>query len=207
MTCRDIHQRGFTLVEMLVTLTVLAILGAAGLPTFRDLIRRNHVSSASIALAADLAYARTEAITRGTFVSICPSAAGGTSCMSPDLNSSYASGWLVYTYTPGTAVPGTAFARGAAGSILLRQNAGSQGVSIQAADGKAIRFDQQGQFNSSGTGTTVRNPPSFLICSTGGVADGSVGTSTVRAPGTFLALDASGNVSHTSIASGESCGA
>jgi type IV fimbrial biogenesis protein FimT len=177
-----------------------------GLPTFRDVIRRNQVSSASSALSADLAYARTEAITRGTTVSICPSAADGMSCMNSDLGSSYASGWLVYTYTPGATVPGAAFIRGSAGSIVLRQNAGSRGVSIQATDAKAIGFDRLGQFKTSDNSTSGRNPPSFLICSTGGVADGGVGASSASVPGSFLVLDASGSVGHTAIASGGSCG-
>jgi hypothetical protein len=81
-----------------------------------------------------------------------------------------------------------------------------RGVSIQATDGKAIGFEQQGQFKSP-DGDRGRLPPSFLICSTGGVADGDIGASTAHVPGTFVALDVSGSLHHAAMASGAPCGA
>ena len=72
------EQGGFTLLELMVTLAVASILAVIALPSFRDLLRKNQVSSANNALLADLSYARSEAITRGNIVSICPSSDGAT---------------------------------------------------------------------------------------------------------------------------------
>jgi len=197
------RQRGFNLVELLVTLAVLAILLAVALPTFRDLIRRSQVGSARNALSADLAYARTEAITRGASVFVCPRTIDGSGCMNPDMGSSYASGWLVYTYKPGTRVSGAAFARDSVGGILLRETTGLRGISIQATDGKAIGFDQQGQFKSYDGSATPHLSPSFLICSV--AVAGGVGTSTTHVPGTSMVLAASGSVHHAVMVSGMPC--
>lgn len=197
------RQRGFNLVEMLITLAVLAILLAVALPTFRDLIGRNQVSSASNALSADLAYARTEAITRGASVFVCPRTSDGSDCMNPDLGSSYASGWLVYTYKPGTRVSGAVFSRDSVGGLLLRKTTGLRGLSIRATDGKAIGFDQLGQFKSDVGSANPRLPPSFLICSM--AAAGGIGMSTTHVPGTSMVLAASGSVRHAVMASGMPC--
>lgn len=53
---------GFTLVELLVTLAVLAILLALAVPSFNDLIDRSRLTSAADTLYADLQFARSEAI-------------------------------------------------------------------------------------------------------------------------------------------------
>ena len=94
-------NKGFSLVELMVALAVAAILLVAAGPSFRDAIRRNKVSSASNALLADIAYARSEAINRGNVVSICPSSDQAT-CTGN--GKAYENGWLVYTYQAGKGV-------------------------------------------------------------------------------------------------------
>jgi len=77
--------RGFTMIELMVTLTVLAILLALAMPAFRDLILNNRLSTASSELQTALAQARSEAVTRRKFITVCPSANDtGTACGSWD---------------------------------------------------------------------------------------------------------------------------
>ena len=66
-------SKGFTLVELMMTLVVMAILLVVGVPAFRDVVRRHRVTSAGNALLADIAYARSEAILGGAVASICAS--------------------------------------------------------------------------------------------------------------------------------------
>ncbi|WP_371369666.1 GspH/FimT family pseudopilin [Pseudomonas sp. QL9] len=63
-------NRGFTLVELMVTLAVLAILATLATPMFGDLIQKNKVDTVSAELTHLLQYARSEAITRGTSVTV-----------------------------------------------------------------------------------------------------------------------------------------
>jgi type IV fimbrial biogenesis protein FimT len=68
-------KRGFTLVELLLVTTVLVILIAVGVPSFGTIIRNQRIKSASFELYSSLVFARSEAITRNTTVTIAP--AGG----------------------------------------------------------------------------------------------------------------------------------
>jgi type IV fimbrial biogenesis protein FimT len=71
--------RGFTLVEMMVVITVLAILLAIAAPSFDTLVKNNRLASASSEVQSALSLARNEAVTRRQFVTVCPSA-DGASC-------------------------------------------------------------------------------------------------------------------------------
>lgn len=56
--------RGFTLIELMVTLAVLAILATVGIPAFQQLAAENRVSSQANATQAALQFARSEALKR-----------------------------------------------------------------------------------------------------------------------------------------------
>ena len=67
---------GFTLVEMMVTVSIIAILASIAIPSFQSLIRNERVKSASYNLFASLMVARSEAIKRNEDVAITPVTAG-----------------------------------------------------------------------------------------------------------------------------------
>ena len=56
--------KGFTLIELMVTLAVLAILAAVGIPSFQRLAAENRVSSQANSTQAALQFARAEALKR-----------------------------------------------------------------------------------------------------------------------------------------------
>lgn len=68
---KDKQQRGFTLIELMFTIVVLAVLLGIGVPNFRDFIRNSRMTSAANDLLGDLNFARTEAIKRRGRVAIC----------------------------------------------------------------------------------------------------------------------------------------
>lgn len=102
---------GFTLVELMVTIAVLAILLAIGIPAFASLIAANRLTSATNELVASLQTARTEAIRRNTRITVCPAAPTATAC-----SGSWRDGWIVFL----DQTPGNAPAPESADDILFR---------------------------------------------------------------------------------------
>jgi type IV fimbrial biogenesis protein FimT len=70
---------GFTLVEMMMALVVLAVLLAVAAPGFSELIKNNRMLSQVYGLRAALNGARSEALAQRNFVTLCRSA-DGASC-------------------------------------------------------------------------------------------------------------------------------
>lgn len=70
---RHRNSKGFTLIELMVTVAVVGILAVVGVPAMAGLINANRINSASDNLTAALQLARSEAIRRGTSVTVCAS--------------------------------------------------------------------------------------------------------------------------------------
>lgn len=64
---------GFTLWELLVTLTVVSVLIGFGLPNFREFQRDNGITAASNSLLTAILTGRSEAIKRRVPVTVCAS--------------------------------------------------------------------------------------------------------------------------------------
>jgi type IV fimbrial biogenesis protein FimT len=73
MTFRGVMARGFTLVELLVTISIVAILLSLAVPSFSDLILNQQVRVSAGDLQTSLFYARSEAIKRAADVNVVPS--------------------------------------------------------------------------------------------------------------------------------------
>jgi type IV fimbrial biogenesis protein FimT len=78
--CRRCLSRGFTLLELMVTLSVLGVLIAIAVPDLQRLIQENRLQSATAEFQSALALARTEAIRRGgdARVTVLATTANGT---------------------------------------------------------------------------------------------------------------------------------
>lgn len=85
-------QHGLTLVELMVTVSIMAILLAVGVPSYRYITTSNRVSSEVNGLLLDLQFARSEALKQGRTVSVCPATSTGT-CAG---NSNWQNGWIVF---------------------------------------------------------------------------------------------------------------
>ena len=70
--CRTAHARGFTLVEILVVITIAAILLGLGVPSMRNIILATRIKNASFDAYASILAARSDAITRNTTVTMTP---------------------------------------------------------------------------------------------------------------------------------------
>ena len=92
------RAHGFTLPELLITLAVLAIATAVGLPLMKDFVDDSAVSAQAEQLLASVNYTRSEAVKRNGRVSMCRSADGKTCSALADgvVNGDWHAGWLVF---------------------------------------------------------------------------------------------------------------
>lgn len=89
--------KGFTLIELMITLAIAAILLGLAAPSFNDLIKDSRLTTQINGLSASLNLARSEAIKRSLTVTVCKSN-GGTQC-----GGEWSDGWIVFEDIDGTA--------------------------------------------------------------------------------------------------------
>jgi len=77
-------QSGFTLLEMMIAISLLAVLLSFGIPNFRDFVRNARMAAAANDLLADMNFARSEAIKRRVPVTLCKLNADGDDCDDDD---------------------------------------------------------------------------------------------------------------------------
>lgn len=73
------HVVGYTLIELLVTISIAAILSAVAVPTYQHSRDKSNADQAAAKLQQALSLARQAAITRGETTIVCPST-DGLSC-------------------------------------------------------------------------------------------------------------------------------
>ena len=81
---------GFTLIEMLVTVSILAIMAVIGTASYTSIVTSTRMQGEISGMLNGLKMARSEAIKRGQTVDFCPNGGTGTAC-----GTSWATGWNV----------------------------------------------------------------------------------------------------------------
>ncbi len=145
----DMHQRGFTLIELMVTVALLAVLLASVGPSFRALLLDNQAATQGNAVVTSLLFARSEAIKRNAAVVMCQSDAG-TGCDGGD----WAGGWIVWADADGDATVD-------AGEILQTQGELPASFALTATGGST-----EFSFRPDGSVATADD---FLLCPPDGV--------------------------------------
>lgn len=89
------QARGFTILELMITVAVLSILVGVGIPSFQDMMRRNRLAAQTNQLIGTLAFARSEAVKRGVRVTVCPANDAQDACS--DDGSWARNGMIIFT--------------------------------------------------------------------------------------------------------------
>lgn len=82
---------GFTIIELMVTVTLLSVVLVLALPGFQSFIQNNRVATQANNFITALTLARSEALKRGTNVSVCASSDQAT------CTGAWNQGWIVFT--------------------------------------------------------------------------------------------------------------
>lgn len=136
---------GFTLVELLVTVAVAAILLALAVPGFGALVRSNRAEVQASSLVNSLGYARSEAVKRGVQVTVSPLAAGAP----------WNGGWRVWIDRNGDG----AYAAGADDELQVL--AAFSGDATLAPSAGAVIFDRIG--NEAGLAIGATNTFAYRV--------------------------------------------
>jgi type IV fimbrial biogenesis protein FimT len=89
---RPLRHRGFTIIELMIVMTILAVVISLASPALSEMVRMQRIRSVAVDLYADITLARSEAIKRGAQVFVVPRN-----------SADWARGWDVATANPPTA--------------------------------------------------------------------------------------------------------
>lgn len=176
-----LRQRGFTLLELLVTVAIAAILlGLSAAPMSR-MFASNRVQTEASSFVSDLVFARSEAIRRGQPVSVCASS-NGTSCLGTN---AWESGWVVFSDSTQCGSTPTV-----SGALRVRTKFKGSDTLGGTSTKSCVSFNRDGFSTNLGTGRFIFQ-----------VQTSPVVTTTTRCVG----LDVGGRVTTTAITTGTAC--
>lgn len=95
------HHAGFTLIELVTTTAVMAILAGIALPSMRPFIERQRTSAAVTSLMAHMQLARMAAIARNRRAVLCPTQ-DGRHC---EAGTDWSQGWMLFVDDDGNRRP------------------------------------------------------------------------------------------------------
>ena len=148
----NLPGKGFTLIELISTISIAGILLSVGIPSLSAAIANNQQNSTIMTLYGHHLYARSEAITRNQRITLCKSS-NGQQC---SRTAQWQDGWIIFADTnKDKQVNGT--------EQILR-------VQQQFKQGQTIKYRGFGSFNyvsyySSGQSTTNGT---FTLCNRNG---------------------------------------
>jgi type IV fimbrial biogenesis protein FimT len=145
---KPINPHGFTLVELVVTLGVAAILMGMAAPSVSQFLQNNRLKSDTYQLLGSIAVARSEAVKRGSQVVMCRSA--NPTAAAPACGGSantWTTGWLVYVNTD----PANLNYQPPADTLLRIGSGVTGGVAIMGNGNQYLDYANSGVTNENGT--------------------------------------------------------
>lgn len=132
-----ITNAGFSLLELIISISVLSILIGIALPYFNSFIAQRRVSNIQQTLIDTLSLARNEALTRGEEVSICGVVSRQLNCPIIPLTGAvnWSAGWNVSVVS--------------SGELVRDKDQIHSNISINYSNGSEVTFGPLGELNSS----------------------------------------------------------
>ena len=134
---------GLTLIEVLVTITIMGILLAIAVPSFQEVTLNSKLDSTSSRFVASANLARSESIKRNSAVSLCtPSTTTGTTCAGTS-SGGWGTGWIVLAGT----------------DVVARESPPPDGFVLNGL--RTLVFQPSGVGTTAATMTVCRSTPSI----------------------------------------------
>lgn len=135
---------GYTLLELLITLTLVGAVFAIGIPSMNTFIQNDRLVTQINTLVGHLAYARSEAVKRSQQVAVCASDDAAT------CSGGWADGWVVYIDANGNnSLDG--------GEEIIRTKEALEGNNTLTPTGIGLQvtYDYRGFVNAASVGTML----------------------------------------------------
>lgn len=144
-------MRGFTIVELMIAVLILAILMGVGVPSFQSTVKNNRMTSDLNAFITSLNQARSEAVKQNQEVVVCTSS-NGTSCAG---TTNWENGWVVFVDrdNDGTIDDGDACGPGATDDCIMTVQSALAGDITLRSTGSSISYFGSGSSNGADTFT------------------------------------------------------
>jgi type IV fimbrial biogenesis protein FimT len=90
------RMTGFTVTELVMVMTIIGVITAIGVPSFKYVTASNRISSEINGLLGDMQFARSQAIKQGLTVTVCSSSNSTTSTPTCNAGNTWNTGWIVF---------------------------------------------------------------------------------------------------------------
>ncbi|MGI9202251.1 MAG: GspH/FimT family pseudopilin [Woeseiaceae bacterium] len=165
-------ENGFTIYELMITILIIGLVLALGLPSLRSVVQDNRVTAATSDLQNAFKIARSEAVRARANVTVC--ASDNSLSYDADCRGEWQDGYIVFVDNDGN------LARNAADEAMVRTHpAAADGVRLLVAnDAKFFSFTSTGI--SRGDVDELSAVSQIIVCDERGLAEASQDNSTAR---------------------------